>query len=456
MSSVYSEQELGQQLSVILGEELSQTELQNCIKAVEIVEPPTAKQFWQATEAHPGIYIILSGKVRLQDKADDLIMSFSAGSSFGEMTLFAKEDFQPYSARASINLKLCYLKQETLQTLMDKYPKICERLQKRAELWNLLLLCRQNSQKQSFVAEKMLQVLSLFERHYFEAYEEMYLPADVKLCLLLRGELQHNDGDCLTTNTIYTDLNPGKWQATQSTIVYLLKGVNWQTALSVWPKLIELIVSNSSTYEQPTLPSISRSEEFARDRKVIPFPPTEPWLPPQQTKQKVKQAYFPSPKVTISQFWGHLTHRYPFFAQQSVSDCGAACVVMIGRYWGKHFSVNRLRDLANVNRSGSSLRSLTVAAESIGFTTRPVKASLDKLAQQPLPAIAHWEGKHYFVVYEITSKRVIVGDPAIGQRSLTKAEFKAGWTGYALLLEPTALLKDAQENQPPLWKFSEL
>jgi ATP-binding cassette subfamily B protein len=456
MSSVYSEQELGQQLSVILGEELSQTELQNCRKAVEIVEPPTAKQFWQATEAHPGIYIILSGKVRLQDKADDLIMSFSAGSSFGEMTLFAKEDFQPYSARASINLKLCYLKQETLQTLMDKYPKICERLQKRAELWNLLLLCRQSSQKQSFVAEKMLQVLSLFERHYFEAFEETCLPADVKLCLLLRGEIQHDNGHCLIPNIIYTDLDPGNWQATQPTIVYILKDVNWQTALSVWPKLIELVVSKSSTYERPTLPSISRSEEFARHRKVIPFPQTEPWSPPQQTKQKVKQAYFPGPKVTISHFWGHLTHRYPFFAQQSTSDCGAACVVMIGRYWGKHFSVNRLRDLANVNRSGASLRSLTIAAESIGFTTRPVKASLDKLAQQPLPAIAHWEGKHYLVVYEITSKRVIVGDPAIGQRSLTKAEFKAGWTGYALLLEPTALLKDAQENQPPLWKFSEL
>jgi ABC-type bacteriocin/lantibiotic exporter with double-glycine peptidase domain len=62
---------------------------------------------------------------------------------------------------------------------------------------------------------------------------------------------------------------------------------------------------------------------------------------------------------------------------------------MIGRYWGKRFSVNR---------SGSSMRCLAAAAETIGFATRPVKASLDKLAQEPLPAIAHWEGKHYIIL----------------------------------------------------------
>ncbi|NEO44707.1 MAG: peptidase domain-containing ABC transporter, partial [Moorea sp. SIO4A3] len=148
--------------------------------------------------------------------------------------------------------------------------------------------------------------------------------------------------------------------------------------------------------------------------------------------------------------------RYPFFAQQSGSDCGAACLVMVSRYWGKRFSVNRLRDIANVDRNGASLRGLSAAAESIGFSTRPVKASLDQLAKQKLPAIVHWEGKHYIVVYEITRKRVIVCDPGIGQRSLTHREFNADWTGYALLLQPTALLKDAKETSTPFWQFFEL
>ena len=129
---------------------------------------------------------------------------------------------------------------------------------------------------------------------------------------------------------------------------------------------------------------------------------------------------------------------------------------MIGRYWGKKFSVSRLRDIANVDRNGSSLKGLAAAAESIGFTTRPVKASLDRLAKQDLPAIAHWQGKHYIVVYQITKDRVIVGDPAIGQRSFSHEEFKQDWTSYAMLLQPTALLKDAPEASTPFWQFFEL
>ncbi|AUT00322.1 peptidase C39 [Nostoc sp. CENA543] len=177
-----------------------------------------------------------------------------------------------------------------------------------------------------------------------------------------------------------------------------------------------------------------------------------------QIKQdkKISKAYFPNPSQKVSHLWQKVTRRYPFFAQQSSSDCGAACLVMIGRYWGKQFSVNLLRELANVDRNGSSLRGLTVAAESLGLNTRPVKASFEQLAKQKLPAIAHWQGKHYIVVYEITAKQVIIADPAIGQLTLSHQEFQANWTGYALLLEPTALFKDAQENTTPFWQFFEL
>ncbi|MBH8555019.1 peptidase domain-containing ABC transporter [Nostocaceae cyanobacterium CENA357] len=172
--------------------------------------------------------------------------------------------------------------------------------------------------------------------------------------------------------------------------------------------------------------------------------------------KKISKAYFPNPTQQVGHLWQRVTRRYPFFAQHSSSDCGAACLVMVSRYWGKHFSVNRLRDIANVDRNGASLRGLLAAAESLGFATRPVKAGLVQLAKQNLPAIVHWEGKHYIVVYEITSKQVIVADPAIGQRTLSHAEFKANWTGYTLLLQPTAMLKDTKETSTPFWQFFEL
>ncbi len=335
MPSILSPEQLGELLTTILGEKLSDRELQNCWAKIEIVEPPVAKLFWQSKDAKAGIYLVIRGKVRLLDSSGNLISTLAAGSSFGEMTLFAEEDFNCYAARASSNLKLCYLNTDVLQILMDKYPKICDRLLKRAKSWDLQMG---------------------------------------------NGEDNH-----------------------QSSIA-----------------------------------------------NVIPFPTNA------TPKKKQRRAYFPTPQVKAKHIWAKLTKRYPFFEQQSASDCGVACLVMIGRYWGKRFSINRLRDLANVNRIGVSLRGLATAAESIGFASRPVKASLDKLAQQPLPAIAHWEGNHYIVVYEITKKQVIVGDPAIGQRTLTHHQFQAGWTGYALLSQPTAILKETEQAITPFWQLFEL
>ncbi len=452
---MFSHEQLGQQLTTILGETLSQIDLQNCLVAAEIVEPPVAKQFWQVAEAKAGIYIILAGKVRLLDSSDNLITTLSTGGAFGEVTLFPEEDFQPYAARASGNLKLCYLKGEVLQALIVKYPSISARLFARAELWDLLLLYCHSSQQRSATGSGMLQALSYFSRHNLEFGSiPAKLSKDCKLWLLRRGKMLHSEGHSLTPCEIYANPKQGSWEAVQPTIAYILRDSDWQKALLNWPQLAEFVdpQDRPTTIDPSPRPRWSRPES-GYSQNVIPFPQRDPAL---KQKQKSSRPYFPSPKVKVRHWWGNLTKSYPFFAQQSASDCGAACLVMIGRYWGKRFSVNRLRDLANVNRSGVSLRGLAAAAENVGFASRPVKASLDKLAQQPLPLIAHWSGKHYIVVYEITKKQVIVGDPAISQRSLTRAEFEADWTGYALLLQPTAGLTDASQESTGFWKFAEI
>jgi len=148
--------------------------------------------------------------------------------------------------------------------------------------------------------------------------------------------------------------------------------------------------------------------------------------------------------------------QYPSFIQQSSSDCGSACLVMISSYWGKRPSINRLRDISNTNRDGASFKGLITAAEYIGFNTRPVKTNLEGLAKQTLPAIAHWEGDHFVVVWQITKKQVIMGDPAIGQLSLSREEFAAKWTGYTLLLEPTPYFDKTENYKTSFWQFYEL
>lgn len=448
MASAFSREYLVQQLVQNLGESLSDQEIERCLIGVEIVEPPAAKQFWQAATAPNGIYIVLGGKVRILDSSNNLITTLTTGASFGELTLFTEQNLSDYVARASVNLKLAYFPQASLQEVIRKYPSIRHRLQQRAELWDLLLLCCQSGLvPDNGSTEGVLQALSLFERHNLEGDS---LPVgifqDTKLWLLHQGELLHTDGRTITPGNIYVYPQQENWQATKPTKLYSLKNTDWQLALESWPELAEL--ANLQPRQDVTE---NTSIEVITPRRIRQLPSVDP-----EPKQKQKRTYFPSPKVKARHWWGRLTKRYPFFEQQSAADCGAACLVMISRYWGKRLSVNRLRDLANINRTGASMRGLTTAAESIGFTTRPVKASLDKLAQQTLPAIAHWEGKHYVVVYEIGKKHVIVGDPALSQRTLSHEEFKAGWTGYALLLQPTALLKETEETSTQFWQLFDL
>jgi ATP-binding cassette subfamily B protein len=456
MQNVLSQEQLCHKIIATLGKSLIEQDIQSCLKEIEIIEPKVAKLFWRSTQAKPGIFIVLAGKARLLDGLDNLIATVESGASFGEQSLFGKENFINLAARASTSLKLCYLSGEALYSLMEKHPLFRDRLYRRAEFWDILLLCRQNSQlsRSCINPEQMFKALCLFERYRIQPGESTArLFEDNKLLLLREGEVKNPANRTLNPGNIYREID-GKWSVTQPTIAYSLKSSNLQLALEEWNDLLawinpsEQIGTRETRSRRQTDKIFPQSERLVSDRKVIPFPSSS-------VKKKAKP-YFPSPKIKAKHIWERLSKQYPFYAQQSASDCGCACLVMIARHWGKRLAVNRVRDIANVNRNGASLRSLAAAAENIGFASKPVKASFDKLAQQSLPAIVHWEGKHYIVVYEINQKYVIVCDPAIGQIKIPHAEFKEKWTGYALLLQPTLGLKETKEEIGSVWRFYEL
>ncbi len=142
--------------------------------------------------------------------------------------------------------------------------------------------------------------------------------------------------------------------------------------------------------------------------------------------------------------------RFPFLKQHDETDCGAACLGMICKHYGMPIGLNRLRDMANVSRYGASLAGLAEAAESLGFVTRGVRTGYEQLMRTDLPAVIHWEGNHFVVLFRITSKHAMIADPGVGIRKLTRKEFEAGWTHMALLLEYTDRVA---ENEPSRSSF---
>ncbi|BAY09214.1 peptidase domain-containing ABC transporter [Calothrix sp. NIES-2098] len=142
--------------------------------------------------------------------------------------------------------------------------------------------------------------------------------------------------------------------------------------------------------------------------------------------------------------------KYPHVRQHGQEDCGAACLAMICRFYGRIFTINRIRETVGTIQTGTTLLGLKRGSEALGFHARGVKVSNDFLQQMqqfPLPAIIHWKGYHWVVLYGKRGKKYIVGDPAIGLRYLTQEELLEGWRNRViLLLQPDELRFYAQES----------
>ncbi|MFW9263540.1 ABC transporter ATP-binding protein [Nostoc sp. KVJ20] len=151
--------------------------------------------------------------------------------------------------------------------------------------------------------------------------------------------------------------------------------------------------------------------------------------------------------------------KYQFVKQHSEEDCGAACLAAIAKYYGRTFTLSRIREAVGTGQFGTTLLGLKRGAETLGFNARPVKTSpelLNRMNEAPLPAIIHWKGNHWVVLYGKKGKKCLVADPAVGIRYLSQQEIAEGWTDWLiLLLEPDPIRFFAQKDEKVggFWRF---
>jgi ATP-binding cassette, subfamily B, bacterial len=152
--------------------------------------------------------------------------------------------------------------------------------------------------------------------------------------------------------------------------------------------------------------------------------------------------------------------RFPHFLQPDAMDCGPVCLKIVAARYGKLVRLNVLRELTYQNRQGTSLLSLSDAAEKTGFRTQGARLTPSNLEEIHLPAVLHWNQNHYVVLYKIkvkgNSRIYYLSDPAAGLVQIPEDEFRKHWAtthvngnpaGIALLLEPTARFFSAPGEQ---------
>lgn len=150
------------------------------------------------------------------------------------------------------------------------------------------------------------------------------------------------------------------------------------------------------------------------------------------------------------------------YTQLDAMDCGPTCLRMIARHYGRHYSLETLRQHSFITREGVSMLGISDAAEYIGFRTSGVMISFEQLVKDaPLPCIVHWKQNHFVVVHNIkkdkkAGHRIYVADPALGLVTYDEVDFKKCWystkkdeeeKGTALLLEPGPEFFDREDEK---------
>jgi len=410
-------------------------------------------------------YFVCQGQVRLLCQGDRhsrpvTAMLLDADNGFGADHLFCSTPL-PYRAIAVGTVQVARLAVDELALLLQKFPLLRSHLQQAALHRERMIFFKTSTSLESCSSRQLEQFIPLLTEQQIAAGASLTqaTPGDTGHFWLRQGTILRAEEDTPSSNSEhppaiswgYPEATPPNWIAQTDLRVYVLPSEQWQAANAIIPPLNTSALNIEAEVSQPVpkqsgKPSVGRLPQlhhYLHKQKVPSKADTE-------TPAKREAIAFPKPlKRRLSNF----LQRYPWIEQQSSSDCGAACLAMLCSYWGNPIPIHVLREQANVGRSGASLKGLANAAENIGFHARPVRANLVRMAEQTDPWIAHWEGMHYVVVYQIKGDQVILADPALGRRAITLAVFQEHWTGYALLLEPTAKLSESETPKSSFGRY---
>ena len=144
--------------------------------------------------------------------------------------------------------------------------------------------------------------------------------------------------------------------------------------------------------------------------------------------------------------------------QRADFSCGAAVLATVFNYafdrrtTEQQVLVNMLRiaDPDIVREKGFSLLDMKNYARSIGLEAEGYRLGYDALGELNLPVIVLIDVrgyKHFVVVRRALPDRVAVGDPALGNRNMTRPAFERAWNGIGFIVtgegyDPRTILLD--------------
>ena len=418
------------------------------------------------TEGDPAdaFYLLVTGSARVLKRGEDgdevPLSVLRAGDSFGESGLLEKGP-RTATVRASEKVEVLRLDGAVFSALTASHPEVrsmFEAVAKQRALWNFL---RVHSSFGDLPADALAALASGLQRievpqgrtiiREGEPAGPMYVIEEGRVRAFTETDAAlafFRTGDFFGERSLFLgESRAATLEAVTDCVLLEFPRELFQRLVADNPPFAARLEERLRQYEYRTLSRVPL--DFADE--ILPADASvQEKVPPDVADGEVEQA---AEELTASD--GNVARAkrirsFPHMYQLDAMDCGAASLAMVCRHFGRNVSIGRVREAVHTATDGTSLAGITRGAQELGLDSRSVRASKTRLDEVPLPAIVHWRGNHWVVLYAVNDGHVRVADPALGLRKIPRDEFTEKWSGYASLLAPTERLAEAPEARTSL------
>jgi ATP-binding cassette subfamily B protein len=423
------------------------------------------------------LFVLLSGTARVLKRGhegDEISLGLlRPGDTFGELALMEE---RPRSAtvRASSPVEALKLDKAVFRGVIQVKPEIREYLEREIERYRLRDLFRISSAFSKVEDETLERLISALERTSVDKGEIVVRQGEASTCMYfvedgrLRAVWQPEGG----TRGDVAYLRRGDFFGERSLLLGQERAVSVEavtpaTLLVLQEEDFRRLVSRDDAFRKVVEGNVERYEFKFVARVPLDF--AEELLPAEAAVgetvgldqvDEVRDV----PGAAFAEEWAgeealaprKRIRKFPHVWQVDEMDCGAACLAMACRHFGRAVSLPHVRRLVHMGIDGTSLAGIAAGAESLGLRVRSVKASKSRLEELPVPAIVHLEGNHWAVLHDVEDRRVRLADPARGGVRMARDEFDEKWSGYAALLAYGPGLEEVPVGEQKvrwIWEF---
>ena len=427
-------------------------------ESFELVSFPFGAVIVREGDEADAFYVLAAGSARVVKQGDHgeevPLNVLHRGDSFGEMALLA-ETVRLATVRASSAVQALRLGKSVFAALTRSHPQVREAFQALANgrsLWNFF---RVHSAFSALSNEALGLLVSELERVDVPAGEIIVREGDPPgpMYVIEQGRVRvykHDDGaeshlEFLRTGDFFGERSLFRNEPRAASA----EAVSDCTLLRFPPELFHRLLDEHPDFRLRLEQRIQQYDyrrvanvplDFAEE--ILPAEASVQQVSPEQIEPELEAEALADETAAAKQ---RPIRKFPHVYQLDEMDCGAACLAMICRHFGRAVSISHIREVVHTSTDGTTLAGITRGAEELGLTARSIRASKSRLDDLPLPAVAHWEGNHWLVVYRVDDKHVRIADPGRGLRRVPREDFLERWSGYASVVGYTERLADAPE-----------